>query len=181
MKPLSQFKLAIVGATFIGTTAVNALAEPTAPLSTGIAVSATALNKPEIEQADEVKASALAFANRYYSALFGNDLETLRKSHDYTGHVYGNGRAEKSVKYYLEGHLKPELSMLADGQRTVKEQTVYASGHIAVVTTSSDLSFEHHGEKIDLESVDTLTLLHGEKGWKIVLAHSSSRRAKKPQ
>jgi len=180
MKLMSQLKFVAFSAAFIGTSAAQGISEPTAANSAET-MSSTALHNPEIAQSDEVKASALAFANRYYTALFGNDLETLRQSHDLAGQVYGNGRAERSVEYYLEGHLKPELKMLADGQRTVKQQTVYASGHIAIVTTSSDLSFEHHGDKIDLESVDTLTLFHGEKGWKIVLAHSSSRRAKKPQ
>jgi hypothetical protein len=180
MKLLSQLKLASLSAVFAGMLATNAAADMQPSVNGGTANTA-ALHNPEIAQADEVKASALAFANRYYAALFGNDLETLRKSHDYAGQVYGNGRAEESVEYYLEGHLKPELPMLADGKRSVKEQTVYASGHIAVVTTSSELSFEHHGEKIDLESVETLTLLHGEEGWKVVLAHSSSRRAKKPE
>jgi len=178
MKALSQAKLGILCAALLGATSVSAASEAEAPFGSA-AVSTMAVHNPELAYAAEVEASALEYANRYYAALFGNDIETLKKSHAPTGWVYGNGRAEKSVEDYLEGHLKPELPMLADGKRTVKNQVVQASGHIAVVTTSADLSFVHHDEKIDIESVETLTLLHGEEGWKVVLVHSSSRRAKK--
>jgi len=125
---------------------------------------------------DKLQESALAFANKYYAALFGGDFDTLKKSYAENGNVYGNGRAEKSVRSYLEGHLKPELSMLKDAQRNVTQQLVQASGNIAVVTTSSTLSFVHGAETVNLENVETLTMIHGDGGWKITLSHSSSRR-----
>jgi len=116
-----------------------------------------------------------AFIDQFYSALHGDDFETVSTSFAKDAIIFENGIRETSLPVYLKQHLKPEMAVMKSARRRILVQEAMPLGDRTLITTSSLLSFSVEGKQLNFHSVETLALVKKGGRWLIQHAHWSSR------
>jgi len=116
-----------------------------------------------------------AFIERFYTALHGDDFESVSASFAEDATIFENGIREQSLAVYLEKHLKPEMAVMKSASRQILNQEAALMGDHALIATSSILSFSVEGKQLNFHSVETLALAKKTGRWAIQHAHWSSR------
>ncbi len=127
------------------------------------------------ERSLDGRMSASDFADIFHTALYSGDLNFVKTRFAKDATIFENGLMEPSLKLYLNTHLKAEIPTLKSAKRKVILQQSIEDEGIAVVVTSSILTFLVSGEKRNFNNVETLNLIWLDGAWRINHVHWSSR------
>jgi ketosteroid isomerase-like protein len=151
-------------------------------LITGLVLGA--VGHPALAQDAGEEARLVAWTEAYTNAFNRKDLAALGDMHHDRVTIYEGGSVDTGWTAYRDGHLGPELrefENLTFAFSNVRAFVPDKSATLAIVTASYSLKAHVKGREIASEGLQTFVLLKDERGqWRILHAHSSSRRRPAP-
>ena len=123
--------------------------------------------------------AAVAVVDRFFAALSSGDLVQAGAQLDPAVVILESGGAEHSAAEYLNGHAKSDAQFLKGSHHVLSRRTARVTGDLAWIASESELHVEKDEKPSTLASTETMVLIRGKDGWKIVHIHWSSR-VKKP-
>ncbi len=95
--------------------------------------------------------------------------------------IFESGGGEQTRDEYANHHLGADMEFAGATSRTVIDQQSGENGDTAWVLTRSETSGTFRDQEIESLGVETVILRGGEKGWRIIHLHWSSRAKKAPR
>ena len=130
------------------------------------------------------EARLVAWTEAYANAFNRKDLNALGDMHHDRVTVYEGGSVDSGWAAYRDGHLGPELrdfEHLSFAFSNVRAFVPAKSATLAIVTASYSLKAQVKGRDVASEGLQTFVVLKDDRGhWRILHAHSSSRRRPAP-
>lgn len=116
----------------------------------------------------------------FHEALASGEQERVLELLDPDVKIFESGGAELSRAEYAAHHLGADMGFSAATQRTIVDQTEGEAGDAGWVLTRSETRGTFREKEIDLLGAETVLLARGERGWRIVHIHWSSRSRARP-
>ncbi len=117
----------------------------------------------------------------FHEALASGDRDVVLGLLDLEVRIFESGGVERSRDEYASHHLGADMEFSAATSREIVEQAKGEAGDAGWVLTRSETSGTFREKEIDLLGTETVLLRRGERGWRIVHIHWSSRSRVKSQ
>ena len=134
-----------------------------------------ALFMPASVMAGEEPDTPASVVSAFHAALASGEKERVLELLDPDVLIFESGGAELSRGEYASHHLNADMEFSAATTRTIVDQQVSEVAGAAWTLTRSETRGMFREKEVDVLGVETVVLRHGDRGWRIVHFHWSSR------
>jgi ketosteroid isomerase-like protein len=140
-----------------------------------VAIAAALFLVPAFPVAAADATDAIAAVNAFHAAIERGDAQAVIDLLDPDVLVYEEGEVERSLREYASAHLRADMDFASVTDQTVVARRSDRVGDLAWVTTRGRVKGQFRGRDIDRETTETMVLMRGPKGWRIIHIHWSSK------